>query len=224
MIEKIADQIEPDARRPFIHVARDDGPWRPVRDRFAQMGKLQLAALPPQSQMRAHHREITLGSAEIGHHGAPRLDAGQGQPFGIADVQPSRSKSALPCQPELGPSITFSDPQAGMGMKQGLRQNRGPRPETSVSLLQGHHIGIERGEHTDDPKRVALPIQPDGLADIVAYDPHHSTGAMRRATRAAIRVRTGRSSRSKSIFVALSRSRAASPRHPPRRSRLPSPR
>lgn len=158
------------ARGPFIEV--------PGEDRIAPRG-LEMPhehrGLPPpvtaqEAQMHGRERDGPTCLRDPRHHRTARLEAGQVDPLPVDQVDPWRQEHGIAVPTQAVPAPGRHDTPA-VPFEHRAGQGGGAVPEPEVGLLQGNDVGADPLHDPKDSRRIAPPVEPERLADVVGGDP-----------------------------------------------------
>ena len=150
-------------------------------DGLADPRHLRRARGPQKTQMRAGHDQ----PAALGKDRAPRLQPRQVQPVErlCLDAPLHQHGVAVPAKADVAAGMV-DDPVVGLVQDHLGRQGRGALAQPQVHLLKDNHVAVDLPQDPQDAVRVAPPVEPDRLVDVVTDQTHGTTyriGARRRA-------------------------------------------
>ena len=119
-------------------------------------------------KMHPNHTNAPAVDRAIHTHCPARLKRGQDQRMGIDDINapPHQNGVAMPTNTQR----TYRDgSDLPVPFLQHLpRQAGGPLAETAVRFLDRHDVRIDLVKDCENPFRIALPVEPDCLVDVIA--------------------------------------------------------
>ena len=164
------------ARAPFVEVAHQHG--RGLAVALVQMGEDRLRLLPaPEAaeiEMHADHAQQHAVDADVGEHGAARLQRRQPEQVMLEhlDILADQQRVAVPADAAFT-SVDLDRLIVAMRLQHRQRDRARPRAEAPVRLLQRDHVGAELVQHLDRALGPPPPVGADRFPHIVGGDADH---------------------------------------------------
>lgn len=169
-IELFSQGLQASAAGPFIEIPRDDDrPFVPPKA-IGQGGQLTAPVPPHQPKVHRRHDQGPAPCLDPRKQGPARLKPRQIDGLGPQQSGAGGQQDRITMPPEVRtrPDRHMSPARP---CQQARRQGRGAQAQPLVGLLQRQDVGTDIVCHPEDPRGVPPPVQPNGLADIVAGQP-----------------------------------------------------
>ena len=182
---------------PFVEIAHQQGRARvQTGDLIKQGAGLGAARAGQQAKMGGNHPQRLILDHQIGQQRAARLEPRQHQRTHHFDHGAAHQQQvAMPAVRRAIACQRHRD-QPEVALQRFQVQQPGAGAEAGVGLLQGHDVGPDFRDHRRRAGKIAPPIRPDTLVDVVGSDRkivrHHGQFGFHRLPSLLLRARSGK--------------------------------